>query len=245
MKYVQLISGLLIGTALGGSVVASTGGGASESAIRDVVRKVIAEEPQLILDSVQKYQQDQQNEKRAAASEALKDPALKAEVYDDSKEAYIGNKNSTNVVVEFFDYNCPACKGMFEQLDKLVANHKDVKIIFREFPIFGETSETNSKLALAVWNLYPEKYYEFHKAMMKASGRDTKTTHGIIKKLGMDLSKVEAESKNEKYQQLIQETRELGTKLHVQGTPTLVIGDEIIPHGVSYEELEARLFKKN
>ena len=244
MKYVQLISGLLIGTALGGSVVASTGGGASESAIRDVVRSVIAEEPQLILDSVQKYQQDQQNEKRAAASDALKDPALKAAVLDDSKEAYIGNKDSKNVVVEFFDYTCPACKGMFEQLDKLVANHKDVKVIFREFPIFGETSETNSKLALAVWNLYPEKYYEFHKAMMKASGRDTKTTHGIITKLGMNLAKVEKESQDDKYANLLKENRDLGTQLHIQGTPTLIIGDELIPHGMGYEELEARLFKK-
>ena len=244
MKYAQLIAGLFIGTALGGSVVAATGGGAAnESAIRDVVRKVIAEEPQLILDSVQKFQQQQQNDKREAASEALKDPAVKAQVLDDTKEAFVGPKDAKHVIVEFFDYNCPACKATFGQLDKLATLHKkDVKIIFREFPIFGETSETNSKLGLAVWNLYPEKYYDFHKAMMSAQGgHESKTTRTIISKLGLNLAKVEEESKKQKYQDIIQETRDLGTKLHIQGTPTLVVGDEIIPHGVSYEEIASRL----
>lgn len=246
MKYTQLVTGLLIGTALGGSVVASTGssvGTASKEDIREIVRETIMNEPQLIMDSVQKYQNKQQADRNAASNEVLKDMEFKAQVLDATNDAYAGPKDAKHVIVEFFDYNCGACKGMFANLDKLLAERKDVKVIFREFPIFGDVSETNSRLGLAIWNLYPDRYYEFHKRMMETPGQDKDAPVKIIKDMGLDLDKIKEDARSKKYTQIISGTRDMAQRLHVQGTPSLIIGNEFIPHGLSYEDLQQKLGK--
>lgn len=249
MKYAQLVIGLLIGTALGGSVIAATdaaprasGGGDNES-IKTIVREVIAQEPQLILDSVQKYQIAEQQKKAEKANDALKDAAVREQIFNNADAPNHGPKDSKRVIVEFFDYNCGVCKQMFKGLETLAKKDATVRVVFFEFPIFGETSDTNAKIALAVNRLYPEKYFDFHAKMMTnpARGTDAKVALGFAKALGMDADKVKAESEKKEVADILVANRALGEKLHVQGTPLLIIGDEIIPHALSPEDLEARV----
>lgn len=249
MKYAQLVIGLLIGTALGGSVIAATdaaprtsGGGDNES-IKTIVREVIAQEPQLILDSVQKYQMAEQQKKAEKANDALKDAAVREQIFNNADAPNHGPKDSKRVIVEFFDYNCGVCKQMFKGLETLAKKDATVRVVFFEFPIFGETSDTNAKIALAVNRLYPEKYFDFHAKMMTnpARGTDAKVALGFAKALGMDADKVKAESEKKEVADILVANRALGEKLHVQGTPLLIIGDEIIPHALSPEDLEARV----
>ncbi|MES2983830.1 MAG: DsbA family protein [Pseudomonadota bacterium] len=250
MKYAHLIIGLLAGTALGGSVVAATGAsmgaaGASsldKEAVKQIVRDVLADEPKLIIESVQKFQADQQKSQLATANEALKDEATRDLVFKNPDSAFVGPADSKRVVVEFFDYNCGACKMMFKSIEQLVQKDPSVKVILREYPIFGPVSDTNSKLGLAVNRLYPEKYFEFHTRMLTVEGRvDEKTVLTIAKDLGLDTAKIKAESEKKEVWDIVLENRKLGDKLHIQGTPTLVIGDEIVPHGMSFEDLEAKV----
>lgn len=247
MKYAQLLIGLLAGTAIGGSVVAGTGmpsGGAlpNADAMKQIVRDVIMEEPQLIMDSVQKFQMEAQKKAMQGASDMLKDSAIQKALYEDPNAAVVGNKDSKRTVIEFFDYNCGACKMMFKSIDTVLKKDKDLRVIFHEYPIFGPASDTNSKIGLAVWRLEPDKYYDFHVKMMTHEGRvDEKVALGIVKELGIDAAKVKAESEKKEVMDVIEANRELGQKLRIQGTPTLVVGDEIVPHALSPEDLEARL----
>ncbi len=250
MKYAQLLIGLLIGTALGSSVVASTGapligsgGGADKDAIKQIVRDTIMEEPKLILDSVQKFQESEQKKALQGANDALKDSEIQKALYEDPNAAIAGNKDAKRTVVEFFDYNCGVCKMMFKNIDELIKKDKDVRVIFHEYPIFGPVSDTNSKLGFAVWRLYPEKYYDFHsKVMTHEGGRvDEKAMLAIASDLGMNADKIKSESQKEEIQKLLEANRELGNKLQIRGTPTLVIGDEIVPHAIALDELESRL----
>ncbi|MEJ0009623.1 MAG: DsbA family protein [Alphaproteobacteria bacterium] len=163
MKYAQLITGLLIGTALGGSVVAATGsgdgggsgGGLSKDDVRAIVRDEIGNDGQLLIDSLQKYQASQRDQQSAKANESLKDAAVQKALYDTPDTAFVGNRNGKKVVVEFFDYNCPACKMMFPAIEKSIAENKEFKLVFKEFPIFGPVSDHNSAIGLAIWHLYP------------------------------------------------------------------------------------------
>ncbi len=252
MKQAQFILGLLAGTALGGVVVASTNmpiagnsGGASgldKAAVEQIVRDTISNEPKLILDSLQKYTEEQRKQQDSASSEVLKDPAVRDKVFNYAGAAFTGPKDSSRVVVEFFDYNCPACKFMFKGVEGLVAKDKTVKVIFREYPIFGPVSEANSRIGLAVAKLYPEKYFAFHTKMMSHEGRtDEKTALDYAKGLGMDVDKIKLEAAKKETQAILDDDRELGTKLKIQGTPTLVVGDQIIPHALGQDELETLL----
>ena len=249
MKYAQLFIGLLAGTALGGAVMATTGapagGSMNEEAIKKIVRQTIMDEPKLIMDSVQKYQMDEQKQQGADASTALKqDAALHDALYNNPANAFVGPKDSKRTIVEFFDYNCPVCKMQFKILNDLVKSDPTVRVIFVEFPIFGPVSDLNAKLGLAVWKLYPEKYYDFHDKMMGTPGHgpgNNEPTYKFIKDLGMDVDKVKAEADKKETSDIIDKNRELGDKLHVRGTPMLIVGDETIPHAVEMDELKSRL----
>jgi protein-disulfide isomerase len=251
MKYAQLIIGLLLGTALGGAVVVGTGqtgvaGGATDAeSVKKIVREVIADEPKLILDSVQKFQVDAQRQKMAGANEALKDADLRDKIFNDPNAPTVGPKDSKRVVAEFFDYNCGACKMMFKSIDAVLKKDPTTRVVFHEFPIFGPVSETNSKLGIAVSRLYADKYFAFHTKMLTHEGKiDEKAALGIAKDLGMDTAKLKAESQSKEVAEILDNHRKLGEKLGVQGTPTMVFENEIVPHGMSAEDLDARLSGK-
>jgi protein-disulfide isomerase len=249
MKYAQLLVGLLAGTALGSTVIAGNiggfGGGMNEEAIKKIVRETISAEPKLIMDSVQKFQESQREEKVKSAGEALKDPALKAAVFDAKTAAPAGAAEGDKIVVEFFDYNCPACKMQFKMLSDAMKKDPSIRVLFREYPIFGPVSETNSKIGLAVSHIAPDKYLAFHEKMMTSEGRlGEKEAFGFVKAIGLDVEKVKAEMANPAVEEALKANRDLGEKLHIQGTPTLVIGDELVPHALSTEEIEQKLSGK-
>lgn len=252
MKYAQLVMGLLIGTAIGGAVVsanlvsvgASAGTAAPDAdAVRQIVRDVIRDEAQLILDSVSSHQQKQQQQAHAASNEQLKsDPELREAVYNDPNSPAVGPKDAKNVIVEFFDYNCPACKSTFEGLDKLYAENKDVRIIFKEFPIFGPQSETNSKIGIAVHRIAPDKYFAFHAKMMGFEGRaDEAQALKFVKDIGLNPTKVKAEAESPKVAEILGAERSLGGKLGVRGTPNFIINDTFTPSGMGYDQLVSQL----
>ena len=246
MKYAQGIIGLLVGTALGGSVIAATGEtvGTDKNAIRATVLEVIKEEPQAIIDSLNNWQATQQKQKTADASAALKDAATNAAVHDTTDSPFIGKADSTKTVVEFFDYNCPACKMQFQELDKLHKADADVKIIFKEYPIFGAQSETNSKIGIAVHRLYPEKYFAWHSKMMGTQGRtDEASALKYATQVGMDADKVKTESQSDAVAKILETERALGQKLNLQGTPSLIVADELVPHALRVEEIKEKWAK--
>ena len=248
MKYAQLIIGLLAGTALGGTVMATTqapiGTGMDDEAVKKIVRQVISDEPKLIMESVEKYQVAQQKEQNSDASGMLKDVDVHKALYASADNASIGPKDSKRTIVEFFDYNCPVCKMQFKILSEMMQKDSSLHLVFIEYPIFGPVSDLNAKLGIAVWHLYPDKYYEFHEKMMSTPGHgpgNNEPTYQFIKDLGMDVDKVKAEADKKDMLDTIERNRALAEKLHIRGTPALVIGDDLIPHAADTDELQSRL----
>lgn len=244
MNYAYLLMGLIAGAAIGGAVVAGTGTTLSgvpvsdAEAIKKIVREVISEEPKLILESVQKLQQGEQAKRAEDASAALKDSATKTALYNDTHVGAVGPANSKRVVVEFFDYNCPACKMQAQQVEALVKKDSGVRVLLREYPIFGEASEANSRIGLAVVELAPEKYFAFYQKMHARRGRASEADAlAIVKELGLDVEKVKQTAAKPEMNARLEENRKLGEVLHIQGTPTLVVGDEVIPHAAEADEI--------
>jgi len=90
--------------------------------------------------------------------------SLGDELYEPFPGAVMGNPNGSKVLVEFTDYNCPYCEASLADVQKLVAEDPDLKVVMREFPIF-EGSETGARMALAA--AAQGKYREFHEKMFE------------------------------------------------------------------------------
>ena len=97
------------------------------------------------LENMQAFMEDRTNRQQA---EALLQNADK--LYRDEADYTMGPQNAPITIVEFFDYNCGYCKRSFAPLMEVLEENKDVRLVFKEYPILGEPSYLASSTALAI-----------------------------------------------------------------------------------------------
>lgn len=210
-------------------------------AVEKIIEEYLLEHPEVILEAVSGYQEKQQAEMQKQASAALK--GVEDDVFNNPDTPAYGSKNGVKVV-EFFDYNCSACKMMFQNLQAYLEEENDVRLLFKEFPIFDNIpgSRYASEVAIAINRIEPDKYFEYHTAMMTHQGTaDVAAVDEVVKTLGLNLDKVKAEAKSTKVQKILDENAALAARLGARGTPMVIIGDEVIPHALSLPDLVQRV----
>lgn len=209
----------------------------TKSDVELIVKDYLYNNPEIIISSVQHMQEKKQDEERKKTADWIsknKDKIQSGKIIPTA-----GNPKGDITVVEFFDYNCGYCKHVYPDVQKLVSEDKNIKIVFREFPILGEDSVTASKISLAFASLYPAKYFDFHGEMMKSDPhKDEASIKDIVKKLGGDVNKVMEKSKTADVQAAIDENKSLAEGAGVRGTPAFLIGDEFIPGAASLDDLK-------
>lgn len=207
-------------------------------AIAQIVRDTIREDPSIIVEALNLYSENH-----------VKDTVRKyLPEFLSEESGYVAGKNPAAAkvaVIEFFDYHCGFCKRGASFVQELTKSDPAVKVAFREFPIMREESDVASRYALAARN--QGKYAELHFAMLAESGVVTeKRIHEIAGKIGLDVKKLEQDSKNPDYSTIIAEDRQAAQELGIDGTPTFIIasldGDfvELIP-GYRPEDVKAAI----
>lgn len=203
-----------------------------------IIKKYIMENPQVIMESVQKYQRKNNaapDDKKAEAD--IK--ANRAKIFNDPNSPIYGNPKGKIEIVEFFDYNCGYCKRMIPDIIKLVSENKEVKFIFKELPILGPTSETAALAALVVHDIQPKKYFEFHTKMMEHQGqKDDAAIMEVAQSVGIDGKKVVTKMKEEKYKEMLAHNVEIAQLLSIRGTPSLIINGKLFRGAIGYEAMK-------
>ena len=185
-------------------------------------------------------------EKRAQERESQKQRQmvidLQKPLFEDPNSPTHGAKDADITIVEFFDYNCGACKTMFRGIELKLLQDKKVRVVFKEYPIFGELSDNLANIAHAVNIIAPDKYYAFHTKMMRHQGRaDVAVAYNYIREVGVDEAKVKAEAAKPSTRAIVEDTIRLAQSLQIKGTPTLIIGDELVPHALDANGLNAKV----
>ena len=151
-------------------------------------------------------------------------------------------------VVEFFDYNCPFCRRVKPAIENLLEQDRDVRLVYREWPILGEGSVFAARAALA--SIKQGKYEEFHWAMMGMQGQaEEATVLQIAETIGLDIEQLLQDMKDTSIDEHIATSSQLTQILGFRGTPSFVIGDVLVPGIITSEALiqhvtEARASKK-
>lgn len=170
-----------------------------------------------------------------------------------SGSPFIGNTDAPVTIAYWSDYQCPACK-MFDgsTISQLAANEVasgKLKIVFKDYSFLGPDSTTAAIAARAVWELAPEKFYDWHRAMFAAQGDENSGWASkdkilvITKTLGIDADKIGEmmTSKANDYQKSIDADYTEGTAFGLQGTPAVIVGNgnALINRVVDYAALQA------
>jgi protein-disulfide isomerase len=206
---------------------------------KDEVNKAIEEyilaHPQVIMKSVDDYQRKAMQEKFSEAVEKNRDS-----LFADKFAPFIGNEKGDVTMIEFFDYNCGYCKKVFGSINNLAAEDKNLKIIFKELPILGPSSETASKWALAAH--MQGKYFAFHQIMMAHKGPiNDEVLEKAAKDAGLDMARVKSDIQSTDILVQIEKNRSLAGQMGISGTPAFIIGTEVIPGAVDHDALKAKI----
>src|SRR5690606_30945224 len=135
----------------------------------------------------------------------------------------------STTIVEFFDYNCGFCKRAFEDMKMMVQSDPDLRFVLKEFPILEPDSQKAHIVSMAFRTLAPEKYGEFHERLLVNGARATEGAAILAAvSLGVDEDALRKEMNNPAIMQAFNETYELANRLAITGTPSYVIGDEVV-----------------
>ncbi len=195
--------------------------------VEEIIRTYLLQNPELMLEVQQALELKQQIEAKTKAKEALEKNAKT--VFESPNQANIGNLDGDVTVVEFFDYNCGFCQRAMDDMNTLLKTDNNLKFVLKELPILSAGSVEASRISTAVYRLYPEKYADFHNALMSTAGqKDGKRALQIAANMSLDLDKLNAEGQKDDVVEAFREVNDLANSLGINGTPSYVIGDEVI-----------------
>ena len=199
-----------------------------KSAIEKIVHDYILEHPEIIPQAIERLQAKRMSSTIADNRMALEKPYA---------GAWEGAANADVTVVEFFDYACGYCRASLPDLAKLVGSDAKVKIVYRELPILSEESSDAAKVSL----LAAERgqYMAYHKALYGAGKVTRDTIVAAAAKAGISKVDAEAAMASSKYDAEIQSNIALAQKLQASGTPTFVIGDQVLNGAVGFDALKS------
>ncbi|MDP7546005.1 MAG: DsbA family protein [Alphaproteobacteria bacterium] len=203
------------------------------SRIEQIIRNYLLENPELLIEVMRKLEARQK-----AAEEAGLIGKIKAnrKALFASADDFIVNPAGKIPVVEFFDYQCGYCKRFAPNVTRLLKTDKTVRFVFKEFPILGELSVVASRAALAA--KMQGKYQAFHDAMMKLRRRLTEALiYQTATDVGLDIARLKTDMARPKISLIIEANRQLADALGIRGTPSIVIGEQLAPGAISYEQL--------
>ena len=209
---------------------------AEREAFRAEVRAYLMENPEVIIEAVNTL------EAKQAEQQAANDVALvetHAAAIFDSPDAWVGgNPDGDLVLVEFMDYRCGYRRKAQAEVEELIASDGNIRFVVREFPILGENSLVSSRFALAVRAVAGDDAYKAaHDALMTLSADATEPAlRRLAETLGLDAEAVLAGMKDPEIDRIIGETRALAQVLQINGTPTFVMGTQMLR---GYVPLEA------
>jgi protein-disulfide isomerase len=163
-------------------------------------------------------------------------------IYSSEHQTVLGNPQGDVTLVEFFDYNCGYCRSALKDLDALLADDKNLRIVLKEYPVLGPQSREVAIVASALRKQGTETYLKFHHAVMgEDQPADGQRALDIARGLGIDMDKLVADMADPSVEEGLRESVGIGQRLGIDGTPSYVLGDTVIPGAVGAERLEAMI----
>lgn len=211
-----------------------------EKRVGEIVRNYLLQNPELLAEVQVALQKKRDEEKRVAAAATIK--SASDEIFHSPEDGFIGNPDAKVSIVEFFDYNCHYCRGALSDLNAMVKSDPDLKFVLKEFPILGPDSQKAHIVAIAFHDLEPARYPEFHRKLLGGPGRaDEDRAIKIAVELGADETALREKMKDPAILEEIRQNYRLAEELNITGTPSYVVGDEVVYGALGRDHLRQKV----
>jgi protein-disulfide isomerase len=211
--------------------------------IGEIVREYLLSHPELLQEVMAEL------EKRQTAAEAEKHRlAIKENretIFNSPRQINLGNPQGDVTLVEFFDYNCGYCKRAMSDMLELLKTDGKLKFVLKEFPVLGEGSVQAAQVAAGVRMQDVsggKKYLDFHLKLLGGRGQADKTRAlAVAKEVGFDVARVEKDMASPEVKAQLEESFRLGDALGLNGTPSYVLGNDVLIGAIGLEALREKV----
>lgn len=210
--------------------------------VERIIREYLIAHPEVIQDAMSEL------DKRQTAAQAEKHKSAIKEysqsLFSSPRQVVLGNPGGTVTFVEFFDYNCGYCKRAMDDMLVLLKEDPKLKIVLKEFPVLGPSSVEAAQVAVAVHmqDKTGKKYLEFHQKLLGGRGEANKArAMAIAKDIGADMARLDKDMQGPEVRATLQESFKLAEALGLNGTPSYVIGDNVVIGAVGIDALREKV----
>ena len=210
--------------------------------IETIVRDYLLAHPEVLEEAMAELS------KRQTAAEAEKQKASVATnaetIFNSPRGVVLGNKDGDVTFVEFFDYNCGYCKRAMADMLELMKADPKLKVVLKEFPVLSQGSVEAAQVAVAVRMQDPtgKKYLDFHQKLLGGRGAaDKARALAAAKDAGLDMAKLEKDLASSEVKATLEENLKLAESLGMNGTPSYVIGKQVVIGAVGVDGLKEKI----
>jgi protein-disulfide isomerase len=237
-RIVRFVASVIFTLGILSPVFAAEFNAAQKAEMEKLVHSYLMEHPEILRDMAAKL--DENDKKHETETRIGTLQSKKNEIFHDAADAIVGNPKGDVTIVEFMDYNCGWCKKSVVEMQGLVSKDKNVRVVMKEFPIFGEGSEYAARAALA--SAKQGKYWQLHQALFASESKVTaEVVDQIAAEQGLDVAKLKADMKDPAIAENIRKTQVLAQSLLLTGTPAFIVDSEVFPGYTPLDGLMASL----
>ena len=210
--------------------------------IEAIVRNYLIAHPEVLEEAMTELS------KRQTAAEAAKHEAGVAShadaIFNSPRNVTLGNKDGDVTFVEFFDYNCGYCKRAMTDMMDLMKSDPKLKVVLKEFPVLSAGSVEAAQVGVAVRMQDPtgKKYLDFHQKLLTGRGSaDKARAMAAAKEAGFDMARMEKDLASPEVRATLEENMKLAESMGMNGTPSYVIGKQVVIGAVGVESLREKI----
>ena len=208
---------------------------AQRAEIIGIVRDAMKSDPSILHDAIKALQADEDAKAAAAAQAAVS--AHRPQIFNDPADATAGNPAADVTVAEFYDPRCPYCRRMLPGIAAILEHDHGIRIVYKDIPVLGPASQMESRAIVAAQK--QGGYLKMQAALMTNPAQPSEDMiRDTARAIGLDPVRLAADMKDQATAKRIEGNMDLAHVLDITGTPTFVVGEQVIPGMVDAAQLE-------
>ena len=215
---------------------------AQRTEIEAIIKDYLIKNPEVLQEAYMELEKRQAAAESARHQSAVKDHA--EALFNSKRQVVLGNPQGDVTMVEFFDYNCGYCKRALADMLELMKGDPKLRVVLKEFPVLGENSVEAARVSVAarMQDATGKKYLDFHQKLLTNRGSIGRTQAlAAAKDAGFDMSRLEKDMASNEPKETIQESFKLADALGLSGTPSYVIGSQVVIGAVGLANLQEKV----